>query len=166
MFKVNDYVVYGSTGICRITDIVKDKLINGAETEYFILQSVCENNLTIKAPVINSNAMMREPISKDGISSLIATMPDQGTIWIKKFTERNIYFKAALKSGKCEEWAKLIKTIYMAKQGDPGERKKLSKSDDDIMQAAEKKLYGEFAITLSISPDEVVPYIREHIKSE
>ena len=29
MFKVNDYVVYGSTGICRITDIVKDKHIKG-----------------------------------------------------------------------------------------------------------------------------------------
>ena len=163
MFKANDYVVYGSTGICRITDMVKDKQSNGDETEYFILQSVCENNLIIKTPVANSDAMMRAPISKEGVLSLIATMPEQETVWIKKISERNVNLLAALKSKKCEEWVKLIKTIYTEKQETCDKGKKLAKTYVDIMQAAEKKLYGEMALALNISLDEVVPYIREHI---
>lgn len=163
MFKLNDYVVYGSTGVCLITDIVKEQDAHGEEIEYYVLQSICENNLTIKIPVTISNADIRKPISKQEVLSLIAMMPKQECIWIKKISERNLNLMTALKSRKCEEWAKLIKTIYVEKQGNNGKGKKLAKTYEDIMQAAEKKLFGEMALALNISPDEVVPYIREHI---
>lgn len=41
--------------------------------------------------------------------------------------------------------------------------KKLTKTDEDIMNIAEKQLSEEFAVALDISPDEVLPYILEHI---
>jgi CarD family transcriptional regulator len=163
MYKVNDYIVYGATGVCRVENIVKEKDINGDEIDYYVLHSVCENGLTIMAPVSNPNVLIREIISKDEISALIATMPEQETVWITKYNERNNNFKAALKSGKCEEWVKLIKTIYMAKQGKYGEGKNLAKSDKDIMESAEKKLFEEFAIVLNIPPTEVISYIRERV---
>ena len=164
MFKVNDYVVYGSTGVCRIDDIVKETNSHGEEIEFYILHSVCENHLTIKSPVKNPRVLVRELISKDELLSLIALMSEQKTVWIKSGKERNTYFKNALKSGRCEEWAKLIKTIYLEKQAKACEGKKLAKSDEDIMQAAEKKLHGELAIALNISPAEVLPFILEHIE--
>lgn len=163
MHKVNDYVVYGSIGVCRISDIVSESDIHGKVIEFYVLSSVSENHLTIKAPVTNPNVLIRKVISKDEISSLISLMSAQETIWIKNGKERNIYFKNALKSGRCEEWIKVIKTIYLEKQVKIGEGKKLAKSDEDIMQAAEKKLHGELAIALNISPDKVLSYILEHI---
>ena len=164
MFKVKDYVVYGAIGVCQVADIVKEQGAHSDEIEYYVLQSICENHLTIKTPVDNSNVLVRELISKDEIAALITTMPEQKTVWVKNGRERNMNFKAALKSGKCEEWVKLVRTIYMEKQEKSGASKKLAKSDEDIMQAAEKKLYGEFAIALNISPDEVLPYILEHVR--
>ena len=42
--------------------------------------------------------------------------------------------------------------------------KKLRSSDEQIMQRAEKLLYGEFAWVLGIEPKEVVPFIRQRIE--
>ena len=37
MFKVNDYVVYGLTGVCQIIDIKKEK-VGGSNQYYFELE--------------------------------------------------------------------------------------------------------------------------------
>ena len=41
--------------------------------------------------------------------------------------------------------------------------KKLTKADEERLSTAEKQLHEAFAVVLDISPDEVVPYIMEHI---
>lgn len=162
MFKVNDYVVYGSTGVCRITDIGKNDL-SSAETIYYVLHPVYNNNMTIKTPVNNPNVLMRAIISKDDISSLIATMPEQEIICIDDERQRRNIYKAALKTGKNEELMKIVKTLTLEKKAKSVIGKKLTKTDEDILNTAEKQLYEEFAVALNISLDEVVPYILEHI---
>jgi CarD family transcriptional regulator len=162
MFKVNDYVIYNSEGVYKIIDIKKDKFISNREIDYYVLQPAYNNNLTIKTPVNNPKVLMRRIITKDDVLSLIATMPERETIWIEDDRKRNEDFKAALKTGKSEEWVKLIKTIYLKKQEKNYSGKKISKLDEDIMKAAEKNLYEEFAVALNISPDEVVSYILDH----
>ncbi len=163
MFKVNDYVVYNSIGVYKIIDIRKEKEISNNETEYYVLQPAYSNNLTIKTPVNNPKVLMRGVITKDDVLSLISTMPEKETNWIYNDRERNENFKAALKTGESEEWVKLIKALYLEKQGKIDIGKKLMKTDEEIMKAAEKNLYEEFSIALNISPDEVVSFIHDHI---
>ena len=162
MFKVNDYVVYGATGVCQIVDIRKDEY-NGKETEYYVLQPAFNNNMTIKTPVNNQSSLLRPILTKDEILSLIAMIPQ-----IEPFTDDNVKhrsesLKAALKTGNHEELLKIIKTLYLDKQEKSIINKKLTKTDEDIMLSAEKQLHEEFAIALHISPDEVIAYIHEHI---
>ena len=97
------------------------------------------------------------------VFSLIASMPEKGIIWIDDQRQRNENFKAALKTGECEELIKLIKTIYLEKREKSALGKKLTKTDAEIFKAAEKNLYEEFAVVLNIAPNEVIPYILEHI---
>ena len=164
MFKVNDYVVYGSTGVCRITGISKDKYNSSIETEYYVLEPVYSNNpMTIKTPVNNPNPLMRAIITKDEILSLIAMMPEIEPLLLDRGKQRSDTFKAALRTGEEEDWIKIIKTLYLEKKAKSIVNKKLTKTDEDIMNSAEKQLYEEFAIALNISPDEVVSYIFEHI---
>jgi CarD family transcriptional regulator len=164
MFKVNDYVVYGSTGVCQITGISKDNHNSSIKTEYYVLQPVYSNNtMTIKTPVNNPNSLMRAIITKDDILSLIAMMPEIEPLLIDRGKQRSDTFKAALRTGEKEEWIKIIKTLYLEKQAKSVINKKLTKTDEGIMDRAEKQLYEEFAIALNISPDEVVPFILEHI---
>jgi len=163
MFKVNDYVVYGSTGVCQIINISKEKNLSNDEIQYYVLQPVYNIKMVIKAPVNNQKVLMRQIITKDGVSSLIAGMPEKKAIWINDDKQRSENFKVALRTGKSEEWIKIIKTIYLEKEEKFVVGKKLTKIDEDIMKTAEKQLYEEFAIALNISPDKVLPYIIEHI---
>ncbi len=163
MFKIDDYVVYGTTGVCQVIDIRKEKDINDDETEYYILQPVFSSNMTVKVPVDNPKVMIRKVITKDDVSALIEAIPQMETFRIDDYKKRNESFKSALKTGKCEEWIRLIKTLHQEKREKASLGKKLMKADEDIMKAAERYLYEEFSVVLGISPEEVVSYIREHI---
>lgn len=164
MFKVNDYVVYGSTGVCQIANIKKDEYNNSDQNEYYILNPVFNHsNMIIMVPVNNPNILMRAISTKDEVLSLIATMPAIESVWVDDERQRNTDFKAALKAGKNEELIKIIKTLYLEKEARLAVGKKLTKTDEDIFEAAEKHLNQEFAIALNISPEEVIPYILEHI---
>ena len=75
MFKVNDYVMYGSMGVCKIIDISKEKYLNSSndEVEFYVLETVYKNKMTIKIPVNNTKISMRKIITKEEVLSLIGT---------------------------------------------------------------------------------------------
>ena len=43
-------------------------------------------------------------------------MPEIDAVWVDDDRQRSANFKAALKSGKVQEWARVIKTIYQEKE--------------------------------------------------
>lgn len=164
MFKVNDYVMTVSSGPCQITDIKKGDS-GSDETGYYVLRPVYQNNMTLKIPVPNANVLMRPLLTKAEVLALIETMPAQETLSLNNTREKFHTFKAILKTYNNEELIKVIKTLYQEQQERAAVNKKLPKAEEHIMNIAEKHLYEEFAIALNISPDEVVPYITEHISS-
>ena len=38
MFKVNDYIMYGMTGVCQVVDITKESFIDNLQKEYYVLK--------------------------------------------------------------------------------------------------------------------------------
>lgn len=159
MFKVNDYIMYGITGVCKVIDITNEKFINGEKRNYYVLSPIHDNNTIIKTPLDNNKIPMRKIISKGDMTSLINDMPNIEKLWIDDEKKRNNQFKIMLKSGKCEDLIKLIFNKRYAKSTS----KKLNKADKDIMKEAERLLNEEFAIILNISPSEVNSYISRQI---
>ena len=159
MFKINDYIMYGSTGVCQVTDIRKSES-GDDDTIFYILQPVYTANMKIKTPVDNTKVTMRPVLTKEEVLALIATMPDQETCWIQDQKERTTTYKAALKSRNNEDLIKIVKTLYEEKHV---AIKKITKTDEDLMNTAEKQLYEEFAIALNIPITEVIPFIHEQL---
>jgi CarD family transcriptional regulator len=164
MFKVHDYVMYGAMGVCQVEAIVNGDRSND-QSKYYILHPVDSSNLTIKTPVNNPKVIMRPLHTKEEVLSLIATIPEQEPLTIKDKKERSESFKAVLRSGNSKELIKVIKTLHLEKKAKSAVNKKLLKSDEEIMNSAEKQLHEEFAIALNISPDEVSPFINNYIKN-
>lgn len=166
MFKVNDYIIYGTTGICKIIDIRKEHFEQSDEQDYFILQPVYSNNSTIYLPVNNEfTAQKMKPIlTSDEIYSLIESMSEEETEWINEDTVRKEEYTRILKKGDRKELVKLIKTLYLHKQELLKKGRKFYASDETILEAAEKLLYNEFALVLNIKPEEVVPFILKQIQ--
>ena len=163
MFKVNDCVVYGSTGVCRITEQIRGKDIEGRDTFFYVLHPVFRDNMTIKAPVANAGALMRSVITKEEVLILIDAMPEKEPLRFADKRQRYTAFKFALKTGAHDEWIQIIKTLYLEKCKSGNPEKKLTKSDEEIMTTAEQRLYEEFAIALDMVPEEVLPFILERL---
>ncbi|WP_286316049.1 CarD family transcriptional regulator [Romboutsia ilealis] len=163
MFKVNDYIMYGLTGVCQVVDITKESFIDNLQKEYYVLKYIYDNNTIIKIPTDNEKISMRKLLSKEDIATLINSMPNSETIWIDNDRKRNEEFKSILKTGDIENLVKLIRSIYLDKEYKQSIGKKLYKVDDEIMQTAERLLNEEFATILNISPDEVSTYISTHV---
>lgn len=166
MFKVNDYVVYGVTGVCQIEDITKIDNADLTFAEYYVLRPVYAENMTIKVPVNNTNIAMRAVSTRDDVMSLIAMMPGIQTVWIDNEKQRVNDYKTALRTGKTEEWIKIIKTLSLERKTRSVDGRKLRKTDEDILNTAERYLHEEFAIALNIEPGQVPDYIIEHISQE
>lgn len=163
MFKVNDYIMYGLTGVCQVVDITKESFIDNLQKEYYVLKYIYDNDTIIKIPTDNEKIPMRKLLSKEDMATLINSMPNSETIWIDNDRKRNEEFKSILKTGDIENLVKLIRSIYLDKEHKQSIGKKLYKVDDEIMQTAERLLNEEFATILNISPDEVATYISTHI---
>lgn len=155
MFKVDDYIMYGRTGVCKVIDITNERFINGEERKYYVLSGIHNNNnnnnTIIKIPLDNTKIPMRKIISKGDVTSLINDMSNMEALWIDDEKKRSNKFKTMLKSGKCEDLIELISNKRYFK--------KLNKADKEIIKEAERLVSEEFAIILNISPKEVNSYI-------
>ena len=162
MFKINDYVVYGSNGVCKVTDIAQVTLRN-EELEYYILSPVYNEKMTIKTPVNNQKILMRELMTKAEIVNLLKEISKNETVEIEDSRRRVEEYKAIIRRGNAEELIKVINSIKLEKDEKISIGKKLNKTDEDIMISASKQLYQEMAIVLEIDVDEVQDYIKNNI---
>ena len=163
MFNVDDYIMYGKTGVCKVVDITNEKFINGEKRKYYILSPIYNNDTVIKIPLDNDKVPMRKVISKGDMTSLINDIPNMEILWIDDEKKRIAQFETMLKSGQCEELIKLIKSIKFSKKYARSIGKKLEKPDRDIMKEAERLLTEEFAIILNVYPNEASSYILSQI---
>lgn len=163
MFNIDDYIMYGKTGVCKVVDITNEKFINGEKRKYYILSPIYNNDTVIKIPLDNDKVPMRKVISKGDMTALINDIPNMEILWIDDEKKRIAQFETMLKSGQCEELIKLIKSIKFSKKYARSIGKKLEKPDRDIMKEAERLLTEEFAIILNVYPNEASSYILSKI---
>lgn len=159
MFSKNDYIIYGTTGVCKVIDIVKKKFNTNIEREYYVLKPAYDPNSTIYAPIDNTTINTRKIMTVKDVYELIRSMPDNETIWIDDINLRKEKYTDILKKGDTIALIKLIKTLYLEKEKKKNEGKKLYVGDEKIMSEAQRLLHEEFALVLNIKVDEVIPFI-------
>lgn len=164
MFEVNDYIMYGMTGVCQVVDITKERIIDDLQKEYYVLKHIYANDTIIKIPTDNEKISMRKILSKGEVTTLIDNITNSETIWIDDDRQRNEVFKSILKTGDVDNLVKLVRSIYLNKEYKKSIGKKTYKVDQEIMDVAERLLNEELATVLKINPSEVASYISNHIR--
>ena len=165
MLKINSVVMYGSSGICRVADIRKEK-IGGIEREYYILKPAYDENSTVYVPVDSDDLhkKIKKVLSPEEIYELIKNMPDEESDWIVNYKERCEKYKEILDNGDRYELIKMIISIHLRSEYLSESGRKLGNADRTAMKRAEKLLHEEFALVLNIEPDEVIPFIMKQIE--
>lgn len=155
MFQVNDFIIYGNNGSCKVTDIRHEKDFNGNLREYYILQPVYLKTSTIMTPVDNTKVVMRVILGEDEANNLISSIADSEIPWVDNDKVRNKEYRDLSRTCDSENWIQLIRTLYVKKLEKISDGKKLSQADEIIMQSVEKLLFGEIAISLQMELDKV-----------
>lgn len=162
MFSAGQFVVYGSTGVCKIEDIRKESFA-GQSRSYYILKPAYSNNSTIYAPVGNSESKMKETISRQEINSLIELMTDCDSVWIEDDNERKEKYTAIIKSGDHKRLVVMLKTLHLKQKEKVRIGRKFHSADEKIMKEGEKILFEEFALALELMPNDIPEYIRSRV---
>lgn len=158
MYAVNDTVMYGQSGICKITEICDRKF--GRETlKYYVLRPVYGDNTVIYCPVDSDKVRIRKLLSAEEVVALIREMPAQQGDWIENDNLRKEAQTEILRRGDHKELIALIKTLYRKRTETENSGRRFHRADAEAMAQAEKMLYQEFAQVLDIAPDGVVPFI-------
>lgn len=158
MYAVNDTVMYGQSGICKITEICDRKF--GRETlKYYVLRPVYGDNTVIYCPVDSDKVRIRKLLLAEEVVALIREMPAQQGDWIENDNLRKEAQTEILRRGDHKELIALIKTLYRKRTETENSGRRFHRADAEAMAQAEKMLYQEFAQVLDIAPDEVVPFI-------
>ena len=163
MFIKGEYVVSGSKGVC-VVEKVTTLDISGVdkEREYYILKPVYVAGSTVYVPVDTAEESMRKVLDREAAQVLIRGIADTALITATNDKLLEQEYRSCMKSNCCEELIKVIKTIYLRKQKRLAAGRKVTAVDSKYFRIAEENLYGELAVSLHMSKNEV----EQHIKGE
>lgn len=148
MFSVGDFVIHANTGICTVTEITTLDMATDANMLYYILIPLGKESSKVYLPVEGSSITCRPIISKDVALNVINKISQYEAIEIKTEKEREQTYKENLRCCECENWCRLLKTLYCRKVSRLKEGKKTTVVDDRYIKLVEDFLYGELSFVL------------------
>ena len=165
MFQKGERVVYGMSGVCTVEDITAlGGSGKGEERLYYVLIPLNTKGSHIYTPVDNQKAKIRRILTAEEANALIDSIPEREALRISSEKLREAEYKAAIRSGRCEAWVGMIKTLHARRQERTREGKKITATDERYLKAAEDYLFGELAAALKIAKEDMRGYIVKRIR--
>lgn len=167
MFQKGEYVVYGNLGVCKVNDLVTRKFEGLEEPHpYYVLEPVYQEGV-LYVPADNPKIFLRAVLTREQAEALIDALPSaEGKAFHSRSAqELSSHYEEVLKTHRCEDLAEVIASIYNKKQSLSRQNKKLGRVDDHFMRQAKDTLYGELAVALGITREEVPDYIARKLGS-
>jgi CarD family transcriptional regulator len=165
MFQVGDLIIYGNTGVCKVTDVTTiDSQGIDLTQLYYVLKPLYQNG-RILTPTNNTQVFMRPIIPKDEAERLIDMIP---SIHAKAYHSRDLkqlseHYGAILNTHDCGKLIELGMSLYEKKQDAEQHKRKFLSVDERFMTQAEELLFGELSAALGIPKDKVPEYIASRV---
>lgn len=160
MYEKDALVIYGTTGVCRITDISNGQYGEDKNTLYYVLHPIYED-CVIYAPV-DGKVFMRSVMTQAEAEKLIDALPEieAEAYYNNRIQELSQHYKAIIETHDCGELAKMIVSLHEKKDAAIKQNRKLGQVDERFMRQAEELLHGELAAALGMEKDSIPDYIR------
>lgn len=165
MFSVGEHVVYGTHGVCAISEVTSMSF-GSEKRDYYVLSPVSDPKSTIFVPVDNETliAQMRRVLTKEEIDALLDSVEPCALEWIANDSKRKEFCAATIKSGDRLAIINMIEMLYLHQEEMRDQKKHFHVTDERFLREAEKLLHDEFAFVLGIPNIEVYEYIGSRIK--
>ncbi len=170
VFQKGERVVCGSKGVCVVEEITTLDIAGvDRKREYYILKPLYLSSSTVYVPVDAPKDSLRRVMSREEAEELIAKMihriPEIPLITIANDKLLEQEYKNCLKTSSCQDLIRIIKTIYLRKRARKEAGRKETAVDARYFRIAEDHLYGELAVALDMSRENVESYINTSLQS-
>ena len=155
MYKIGDYLMHESSGVCQVKDVSEKALRGrGSEKLYYSLEPIYQKGSQVITPV-DSKTRIRDVKTKDEIEELLDDVSDFPVIREENTRVRTEKFKEQIGHFNPESLASVVKSIYLHQQMRLANGKKAMSSDERVMEVAGRRLFEEMAFALHTDIDEV-----------
>ncbi len=160
MFEKGEYIVYGMTGVCRVSDITEMNM-DGLSTSklYYVLEPASVNGSRIITPVEGNKNVMRRVMTSEEAYDLIDGIREIDSLSVRDDKQRENCYKEALKTCDCREWVGVLKTLYLRRRDRLRRGKRMTEVDERYLKKTKENLFGELSIPLGMPAEEVEKYI-------
>jgi len=152
MFHVGDLIIYSSHGICHIDEIC-EKTLFGVTRTYYIIHPLENQDLTISAPVDQETIF--GIVGRLEAAEILQSFQSPGIPWIEKINERTRMYSDIIKTGDRKKISSIVNTLMRKKMEIEHEGKKFAEADRKLLQAVQRTLFCELAISLNKSFDTI-----------
>ncbi len=159
-FTIGTILIYGATGVCKLTDIREEKM-GGVTREYYILSPVYDSRATVYVPTDNEvlTAKMKRILTCGEAEALISADDGRRTEWVEGDKPRKEKFGLIIEDGDRVEIIRLARTLYDRKKCAEQEGKKFHACDENMLLRAQRVLCEELALVLDVPQKEVLDII-------
>lgn len=167
MFEKGQYIIYGIRGVCEVMDITTiDRPGRPQGKLYYVLRPYYHQDSKIVTPVDSDKTVIRPLLTREEALELIDRIQDVQEMEVTEDKQREERYKEALKTCDCRVWVSMIKALYLRRKDRIEQGKKMTDLDERYFKTAEENLYSELALSLGMSRDEMVDYIKERVLAE
>ena len=156
MYKIGDLIVY-KRDVCRVLEY-KEKYFK--DKDYYSLNPIYDNSLKIDVPI--DSTLLRNVMSKEKAEDIINSIPSIDIIDVNDKMMENEY-KRLINEGGYEGLVSVIKTTYLRNNDRLNSKRKISEKDENYFNTAEKILYGELAVALDMSIEDIKDYVIKRV---
>ena len=158
-FKKNDWVVYPTHGVGRVTGIEKQEIEQ--ESIPLIVISFEHDRMTLRVPVTKAEGSgLRELSSKDEMKSALKILKGRSRVRRTMWSRRAQEYEAKINSGNPDSIAEVVRDLHRS-DGQPEQ----SYSERQIYQAALERLSRELAAVESIDEDEATEKLEQILQA-
>lgn len=157
----------GNKGVCVVENITTLN-ISGVDKErqYYILKPKYQSGSTVYVPVDAPGESLRRALKKEEAERLIASIPEISPLVItnEKLSEQT--YRESMRTGSCEEWVRILKTIYDRKLKRQQAGRKITAVDAKYGRMAEDSLYGELAVALEVNRSDMQSFLAGELNGQ
>ena len=158
-FKKNDWVVYPTHGVGKVTGI-EDQEIDGFSLKLLVI-SFEKDRMTLRVPVGKTDESgLRKLSSKDEMKNALKTLKGRSRVRRTMWSRRAQEYEAKINSGNPISIAEVVRDLHRG-AGQPDQ----SYSERQIYQAAVERLSRELAAVESIDEEAAAVKLQEILKA-
>ena len=166
VFRTGEFVVHGSSGVCRVEGMEERQFPGGEKRMYYTLKPIYQNGV-VYTPVDSDKVFLRPVISREEAQRLVDTIPSL-QVQIddcRVVSELAQHYEQAIESHRCIDLIQLAMSIYAKKQNRQEQKRKIGTVDERFLKRAEDLLFSELSVALDIPKDEVPRYISSRVQT-